>query len=85
MEIPNITCSQKIPYSEHGKHLINAEIEKNLPKAVIIKCEREDNEFISIEKKKIHSLEKKSFSFRTILSLNCLSKFINTSISRWSF
>ena len=55
MEIPNITCSQKIPSSEHGKHLINAEIEKNLLKAVIIKCEREDNEFISIEKKKIHS------------------------------
>ena len=43
----NMTFFQKIPHFEHEKRIINAEIEKLLPKGVIIKCEREDNDFVS--------------------------------------
>ena len=72
MERPNITCSPKIPHSEHEKHIINSEIEKLVQKEIIIKGEREDNDFIST----VFTREKKDGSFRTILNLKCLNKFI---------
>ena len=47
MKRPNMTFYPKIPHFEHEKRIINAEIEKLLPKGVIIKCEREDNDSVS--------------------------------------
>ena len=52
--------------------IINAEIEELLQKGVIIKCEREDNGFVST----IFTRENKDGSFRTILNLKCLNKFV---------
>ena len=72
MEKPNVTCSPKIPQSELEKCIINAEIEKLLQKRVIIKCEKEDNDFVST----VLTREKKDDSFRTILNLKCLNKFV---------
>ena len=48
IERPSITCSPKTTHSEHEKRIINAEIEKLLQKGVIIKCGREDNDFVSV-------------------------------------
>ena len=72
MESPNITCSLKILHSELEKCIINAEIEKLLQKGVIIKCGREENNFAST----VFTRDKKDGSFRTILSLKCLNKFV---------
>ena len=47
MERSNITCSAKTSHSEHEKHIVNSEVEKLLHKGVIIKWEREDNDFLS--------------------------------------
>ena len=63
---------QKIPHNEHEKCIINAEIEKLLQKGVIIKCEKEDNDFVST----VFTQEKKDGSFRTMLNLKCLNKFV---------
>ena len=43
----NITCSPNIRHSEHEKCIINEEIKKLLQRGVIIKCEREENDFTS--------------------------------------
>ena len=68
----NITCSPKIPHRVHEKHIINAETEKLLQKGIIIKCEREDDDFISF----VFTREKKDGSFRIILNLKCLNNFV---------
>ena len=72
MESPNIICSPKILHSELEKCIINVEIEKLLQKGVIIKCGREENNFAST----VFTRDKKDGSFRTILSLKCLNKFV---------
>ena len=44
MKRPNSKCSKKL-HSEHEKGIINVEVEKLLHKGVVIKYEREDNDF----------------------------------------
>ena len=72
MERPNITWSPKIPHSKHEKRIINAEIEKLLQKGVIIKRQRDHNDFVST----VCNRKKEDGSFRTILNLKCLNKVV---------
>ena len=71
MERSNITCSPKIPHSEYQKPIRKAEIEKLLQKGLTTKCEREDNDFVSTA-----FTREKDGSFRNILNLKCLNKFV---------
>ena len=56
---------QKNAHSENEKRIINVEVEKLLHKGIIIKCEREDNDFVAT----VFNTEKRDGSFRTTLNL----------------
>ena len=72
MERLNIMCSPKFPKNEYENRITNAEIEKLSQKGFIIKCERQNNDFVST----IFTRKKKDGSFRTILNLKCPNKFV---------